>query len=74
MPWIGKVAGVVEAWYAGRENGKAIAAVLFGDVHPSGRLPITFPRAVPDHDRKLVTRYPRPRRPATAGRQVTSQA
>jgi beta-glucosidase len=45
MPWIGKVAGVVEAWYPGQENGNAIAAVLFGDVSPSGRLPITFPRS-----------------------------
>ena len=45
MPWIGKVAGVVEAWYPGQENGNAIAAVLFGDVNPSGRLPITFPRS-----------------------------
>jgi beta-glucosidase len=45
MPWIGNVAGVVEAWYPGQENGKAIAAVLFGDVNPSGRLPITFPRS-----------------------------
>jgi beta-glucosidase len=45
MPWIGKVAGVVEAWYPGQENGSAIGAVLFGDVNPSGRLPITFPRS-----------------------------
>jgi beta-glucosidase len=45
MPWINHVAGVVEAWYPGQENGKAIAAVLFGDVDPSGRLPITFPRS-----------------------------
>jgi beta-glucosidase len=45
MPWIKRVAGVVEAWYPGQENGKAIAAVLFGDVNPSGRLPITFPRS-----------------------------
>ncbi|MFL5830739.1 MAG: beta-glucosidase family protein [Solirubrobacteraceae bacterium] len=44
MPWLNRVAGVVEAWYPGQENGKAIAALLFGDVNPSGRLPITFPR------------------------------
>ena len=43
MPWIGKVAGVVEDWYPGEVDGSAIAAVLFGDVDPSGRLPITFP-------------------------------
>lgn len=43
MPWLDKVAGVVEAWYPGARGGQAIAAVLFGDVNPSGRLPITFP-------------------------------
>jgi beta-glucosidase len=43
MPWLGRVAGVIEAWYPGEEDGTAIAALLFGDVDPSGRLPITFP-------------------------------
>ncbi len=44
--WIDKTAGVVEAWYPGEEGGRAVADVLFGDVNPSGRLPITFPRSV----------------------------
>jgi beta-glucosidase len=44
MPWLDKVAAVIEAWYPGQEAGSSIAAVLFGDVNPSGRLPITFPR------------------------------
>jgi beta-glucosidase len=43
MPWLNKVSGVIEAWYPGQFDGEAIAAVLFGDVNPSGRLPITFP-------------------------------
>jgi beta-glucosidase len=43
MPWLGKVGAVVEAWYSGVKGGEAIADVLFGDVNPSGRLPITFP-------------------------------
>jgi beta-glucosidase len=42
MPWIGKVRGVVEAWYPGMRGGEAIARVLFGEVNPSGRLPATF--------------------------------
>jgi beta-glucosidase len=45
MPWLDNVAGVIEAWYPGQESGSAIASVLFGDVNPSGRLPITFPRS-----------------------------
>ena len=43
MPWLSQVAGVVEGWYGGEESGTAIAAVLYGDVDPSGRLPVTFP-------------------------------
>ena len=44
MPWRNKVAGIVEAWYPGQQSGAAIAKTLFGDVDPSGRLPVTFPR------------------------------
>jgi len=43
MPWLDKVSGVVEAWYPGQFDGEAISAILFGDVNPSGRLPMTFP-------------------------------
>ncbi|MQA85026.1 MAG: hypothetical protein GEV03_10475 [Streptosporangiales bacterium] len=43
MPWLGSVPGVLEAWYPGERGGHAIARLLFGDVNPSGRLPIIFP-------------------------------
>jgi beta-glucosidase len=43
MPWLGQVASVVDAWYPGESNGTALAAVLFGQVNPSGHLPVTFP-------------------------------
>lgn len=43
MPWLHQVKGVIEAWYPGQQDGTAIAAVLFGKVNPSGKLPMTFP-------------------------------
>jgi beta-glucosidase len=43
MPWLGQVRGVMEAWYPGEQDGAAIAALLYGDADPSGRLPLTFP-------------------------------
>ncbi len=48
MPWIDKVAGVVEAWYAGSSGHKALAKVLVGDINPSGKLPLTFTRSKED--------------------------
>jgi len=46
--WIDSVPSVVEAWYGGMEVGNAIADILFGDVNPSGKLPLTFPKKLSD--------------------------
>ena len=48
MPWLEKVSGVVEAWYAGSKGADAVANILFGDVNPSAKLPMTFPRSEDD--------------------------
>lgn len=40
--WLNRVPGLIESWFPGQEGGKAVAAVLFGDVNPSGKLPDTL--------------------------------
>ncbi len=47
--WIENVPAVLEVWYPGMEGGRAIANVLFGDVDPSGKLPMTFPNKIEDN-------------------------
>jgi beta-glucosidase len=44
MPWLDDVAAVLQVWYPGEQFGAALAAVLFGNEEPGGRLPLTFPR------------------------------
>ena len=48
MPWIDKVAGVVEAWYPGIRGADALANILTGAVNPTGKLAVTFPRSDAD--------------------------
>ena len=47
-PWRDQVAAILEAWDPGEDGGDAIAHVLFGDVDPGGRLPVTFPQSADD--------------------------
>lgn len=49
MPWVDEVPAIVQAWYLGSEAGNALAAVLFGDANPSGKLPFTFPVRIEDN-------------------------
>lgn len=48
-PWIDQVAALLQNWYPGEEGGTALAEVLFGDVNPSGRLPISWERKLSDN-------------------------
>ena len=58
MPWLRSVPAVFEAWYPGQEDGNAIAALLFGDVNPSGKLPVTFPRSLADVPARTPRQWP----------------
>jgi beta-glucosidase len=58
MPWLDKVAAVVEAWYPGQTSGTALAHVLFGDVNPSGKLPVTFPASDAQMPARSTVEYP----------------
>ncbi len=58
MPWLDKVEGVVEVWYAGSSGHKALANVLVGSVNPSGKLVITFPKSENDLPHPVIPPAP----------------
>jgi beta-glucosidase len=58
MPWLNNVGAVVEAWYPGQTSGTALARVLFGDVNPSGKLPVTFPAYDAQTPARSTVEYP----------------
>ena len=63
MPWIGQVSAAMEAWYPGIRGAQAIANVLFGDVNPSGKLPLTFAKSETDLPHPQLAMQPAPRGP-----------
>src|SRR6266851_136830 len=58
MPWLSSVAGVLEAWYPGQEDGTAIASILFGNTDPSGHLPVTFPTSLSQVPASTAAQWP----------------
>ncbi len=58
MPWLASVSAVLEAWYPGQNGGQAVANILFGNVNPSGKLPMTFPASVNDLPRPVIATPP----------------
>jgi beta-glucosidase len=58
MPWLNDVAGVFENWYGGGETGAADAALIFGTVDPSGKLPVTFPASLSQVPAQTEAQWP----------------
>jgi beta-glucosidase len=58
LPWADQVDAIVESWYGGQRMGAAIAAVLFGDVNPSGRSVVTFPASTQQWYAQSQSEYP----------------
>ena len=54
--WLGKVPALIHAWYPGQEGGNAVAKILFGDVNPSGKLPVSF--EANENDNPAFKSYP----------------
>lgn len=53
-----KTKAIVQAWYPGMEGGKALAKILFGEVNPSGKLPMSFPKKLEDVPAHKLGEYP----------------
>jgi beta-glucosidase len=64
MPWADQVSGILEAWYAGSRGAEAVANLIFGDVNPSAKLPMTFPRSEADLPHPTVVKPPKVTRDA----------
>ena len=64
MPWADQVSAILEAWFAGSRGAEAVANIIFGDVNPSAKLPITFPKSEADLPHPTVVKPPK----ATSGR------
>ena len=56
--WVNQTNGIIQAWYPGMEGGNALAKIIFGDVNPSGKLPMSFPKHLADCPAHKLGEYP----------------
>ena len=56
--WVNNSKAIVEGWYPGMEGGNALAKVIFGEVNPSGKLPMTFPKKLEDSPAHKLGEFP----------------
>jgi beta-glucosidase len=58
LPWQNDIPAILEAFYPGMEGGNAVARILLGEVNPSGKLPVTFPKRLEDTPAYINSTYP----------------
>lgn len=73
MPWVDQVSAILEAWYGGSRGAEAVANIIFGDVNPSAKLPMTFPRSEADLPHPTVVKPGRESLPNYRQRNVWKQ-
>lgn len=56
--WADKSKAIIEGWYPGMEGGNALAKIIFGEVNPSGKLPMTFPKKLEDSPAHKLGEFP----------------
>ena len=56
--WVDNAPAILQAWYPGSEGGNALAEILFGEVNPSGKLPVTFPKHLNESPAHVMGQYP----------------
>lgn len=56
--WIDQTPAILQAWYPGMEGGNALAKIIFGEVNPSGKLPMSFPKILEDEPAHKLGQYP----------------
>lgn len=57
-PWLDNVAALIAAWFPGQEDGGILADILFGEINPSGKLPVTFPASNSEAAFATLAQYP----------------
>ncbi len=56
--WVSDAGSIIQTWYNGMEGGRALAEVIFGDINPSGKLPVTFPLKLEDSPAHKLGEFP----------------
>jgi beta-glucosidase len=56
--WVNETPSILQSWYSGMGGGTALAKIIFGEVNPSGKLPMSFPKKLEDNPSYVLGEYP----------------